>query len=263
MVRPLTRMTRDGKPYRRVEEIETLLEQLVSVSLDELLERSSISNRNDPRYIPSECLVHLIRGTRSDPSIRRFEGLYRNLLRRVLRSVPSPDSADGQTLSLTRARIQEKVVDRLADLLAADRREPSDRLDFFEVRFDAALANLRRDAQEQVWKEQNRYQSLVTDSEPGEFNAVLDSAVGQFDPFGVAEMQGQDYRSRLDAAIDTLPPDQIRIIQMLRRGVPIDSREDGVMTIAKALGRSEKTIRSHRDQAYAAIRAWIALEDGR
>ncbi len=72
VVRPLTKMTRDGKPYRRVEEIETLLEQLVTVSLDELLERSSISNRNDPRYIPSECLVHLIRGTRSDPSIRRF-----------------------------------------------------------------------------------------------------------------------------------------------------------------------------------------------
>ncbi len=50
---------------------------------------------------------------------------------------------------------------------------------------------------------------------------------------------------------------------MLRRGVPIDSNDDGVMTIARALRRSEKTIRSHRDQAYAAIRAWIALEDGR
>ncbi len=72
-----------------------------------------------------------------------------------------------RALSLTRARSPEKVVDRFADLLAADRLEPSDRLDFFEVRFDAALANLRRDAQEQVWKEQNRYESLDTDGATG------------------------------------------------------------------------------------------------
>lgn len=47
---------------------------------------------------------------------------------------------------------------------------------------------------------------------------------------------------------------------MLRQGVPIDSKEPDVMTIAKALGRSEKTIRTHRDKAYAALRT--ALLDG-
>ena len=59
----------------------------------------------------------------------------------------------------------------------------------------------------------------------------------------------------MDAAIEGLPPDQIRIIEMLRQGIPIDSKEAGAVTIAKALGKSEKTIRTHRDKALAALRA--------
>lgn len=47
---------------------------------------------------------------------------------------------------------------------------------------------------------------------------------------------------------------------MLRQGFPIDSKEPGVMTIAKALGRSEKTIRTYRDKAFAALRT--AMTEG-
>lgn len=47
---------------------------------------------------------------------------------------------------------------------------------------------------------------------------------------------------------------------MLRQGFPIDSKEAGVMTIAKALGRSERTVRSYRDKAFAALRS--ALTEG-
>ena len=64
----------------------------------------------------------------------------------------------------------------------------------------------------------------------------------------------------MDAAIDALPPEQIRIMHMLRQGFPIDSKEPDVMTIAKALGRSEKTIRTYRDKAIATLR--LALADG-
>jgi len=45
---------------------------------------------------------------------------------------------------------------------------------------------------------------------------------------------------------------------MLRQGIPIDSKEPDVMTIAKALGRSEKTVRTYRDKAFAALRATLA-----
>jgi DNA-directed RNA polymerase specialized sigma24 family protein len=68
------------------------------------------------------------------------------------------------------------------------------------------------------------------------------------------------YRLRLEAAIDALPPEQSRIIHMLRKDIPIDSKDPNVFTIAKALGRSEKTVRTYRDKAYAALR--IAMRQG-
>ena len=42
---------------------------------------------------------------------------------------------------------------------------------------------------------------------------------------------------------------------MIRQGIPIDSKEADAVTIAKVLKKSEKTIRTHRDKAYVALRA--------
>ena len=48
---------------------------------------------------------------------------------------------------------------------------------------------------------------------------------------------------------------------MIRQGIPIDSKMAGAMTIAKALKKSERTIRTHRDKAYAALRAVLTRGD--
>jgi DNA-binding CsgD family transcriptional regulator len=50
---------------------------------------------------------------------------------------------------------------------------------------------------------------------------------------------------------------QQRIIEMLRQGVQIDSNDPGTVTISKSLGKSEKTIRNHRDMAFSRIRMLI------
>jgi DNA-directed RNA polymerase specialized sigma24 family protein len=120
---------------------------------------------------------------------------------------------------------------------------------------------LRRDAQEQAWRDENRSTSLEFDEETGEPSEEVERAAGSFDWSSDSEIDGADYRFRLDAAIDALPPEQMRIIEMLRKGVPIDSKEADAVTIAKALGKSEKTIRTHRDKAFAAIRAAMSGEE--
>ena len=85
-------------------------------------------------------------------------------------------------------------------------------------------------------------------------------AAGIQDPFTASDFDDPAYRTRLEAAIDALPREQSRIIHMLRQGISIDSQEPDVMTIAKALGRSEKTVRTYRDKAFAALRT--AMADG-
>jgi DNA-binding CsgD family transcriptional regulator len=263
LITPLTKKTLSGKTYERDPKVEALLVELFSLSRDQMLARAAITRRNDPGYVPSECLVFLIRASRSDNSDAWFERLYKLLAERVLRCLPRLESADGKTESLTRGKIRDKVFGRFVELLAADRTEPATKLDYFEVRFDGALASLRRDAQEQAWREENRSEALEFDGETGELSPEVERAVGHIDPFAGPEIDGANYRSRLDAAIEALPPEQIRIVDMLRQGFPIDSKASGTMTIAKALGRSEKTIRAHRDKAFATLRAALLGEDGR
>ena len=261
LITPLTKRTLGGKPYERDPKIEASLIDLSLLPREELIERAAITRRSDPGYVPSECLIYFVRASRKDNSDAWFERLYKVLTERVLRCLPRPESADGTTESLTRGRIRDKVFGRFVELLAGDRTEASTKLDYFEVRFDGALASLRRDAQEQAWRDENRSTMLEFDDETGEPSPEVERAVGHFDPFAAPEIDGANYRLRLDVAIEALPPEQIRIIDMLRQGFPIDSKEAGVMTIAKALGRSEKTIRTHRDKAYAALRAALTGGD--
>lgn len=263
MITPLKKKTLGGKLYTRDAKIEALLVELSALSRDDLLKRATISRRADPDYVPSECLVHFIRSSRTDNSDAWFERLYKTLTERVLRCLPKAESADGKTMSLTRSIIRDKVFGRFVELLSADRTDYSVKLDYFEVRFDGALASLRRDAQEQAWRDENRSSPLEFDDDTGELSPEVERAAGHFNPFATSELDASDYRSRLDAAIEGLPPEQIRIVEMLRQGFPIDSKEAGVMTIAKTLGRSEKTIRTHRDKAYAALRSALLSGDER
>ena len=258
MIEPLRKQTRDGKLYKRVDEIEAKLVELESLSRNNLVARCRIRNREDANYVPTECLLYFVRASRTDSSNSDFEQLYKLLVGRVLRGLPNADNVDG-TLSLTKSEIREKAFDRFVVLLASDRSCYSEKLDYFEIRFDGALANLRRDAQEQVWRDENRSATLELD-ETGELSPEVERATQSFAPFSVSELDTNDYRSRLDPAIETLPQEHKRIVEMIRQGIPIDSKKSGAVTIAKVLKKSEKTIRTHRDNAYARLR--VVLTQG-
>ena len=239
--------------------MEALIADLVTLPRDALLARAEITKRSDPGYVPSECLLYFIRASSRDNNEAWFERLYRILTERVLRGLPKAESPDGKTESLTRGDVRAKVLGRFVELLSADRADHVDKLDYFEVRFDGAVASLRRDAQEQAWRDENRSQALEYD-DSGELSPEVEAAAGAHDPFSASDFDDADYRLRLDAAIEALPTEQSRIIHMMRQGFPIDSKEPDVVTISKVLGRSEKTVRTYRDKAFAALRA--AMGDG-
>ncbi len=261
MINPLRKRTSDGALYTRDARLAAKLVELDALSRDELVERCKILRRDDPLYVPSECLLYFVRSLRQDNSEAYFERLYKLLVGRLLRGLPKPDTSDGSTTSATKERIRDKVFGRFVELLASDRAAYSEKLDYFELRFDGALASLRRDAQEQAWRDENRQTALEFDEETGEPSIEVEKAVGSFDPFVNADFADLDYRSRLDAAIDGLPLEQIRIITMIRAEIPIDSKDPAAVTIARELKRSEKTIRLQRDKAIATLRRILSGED--
>lgn len=258
MIPPLRKRKRDGTLYSRPPQVEALLCELAELPRDEILLRAAATNRGDPSYLPSECLLHLLRASRGDNSDAYFERLFAMLSRRVMRALPRAERGDDRT-SVLNERMRDLAYGRFLELISADRNDYEERLDFFEARWDAAIANLRRDAWGKVRKEV-RGNKPLEDDETGELAYEVERAVGSFDPFDPAAMNEADYRSRLWAAIDSLPQEQIRIIEMIGRGIQIDSKEPGVVTIARSLGKSEKTIRNHRDKAYTAIRR--AMSEG-
>lgn len=263
VVTPLRKQLHSGELYKRDSKIEALIAEFTVFPRDELIIKAEITNRSDVKYIPSECLLYFIRASRHDNNDVWFERLYRILIERVLRSLQKVEYPDDETESLDYSDIRDMVYSRFVDLLAEDRTTYVDKLDFFEVRFDCAVANLRRDAQRKVWRNKKRFQPLEDDDETNELSLQVERAAGAFDLPDAPDLDDPAYRSAFDAAIMTLPAEQARIIHMMRLGFPIDSKEPDVMTIAKALGRSEKTIRTYRDKAFTALRAAMAEGEDR
>lgn len=251
MIASLTKRRKDGTSYLRPDNIEALLPTLAELPRDVLLERAHIRDRQNPDYVPSECLLHFIRVSRRDNSDAWFERLYKVLVERVLRAVPRAE-AGGKTTSLVNESIRNAVFDRFVEMLAKDRVQPDEKLDFFEVRFDLAVKRLRLDAQERAWRNDNRSDALDEGFGAIEADALAATAI---DPFEANIFLDPLFRDRVYCAIDNLPPEQSKTMHLLFLEWPIDSNDPAVMTIAKALGCSDRSVRNHRKRALKTLAA--------
>ena len=249
MARPLRKHKLDGTPYFRRDKVESEIQALAGISAAELERRADLWQVDDPGYVSPEALLYFVRNAAAGA---HRDKLTEKLLLRVARRVPSVADAGGKTVSLTKMNIREDVRDRFVDLLLSDRKQYDDRLDYYEVNFNSAVAADRRDANAQHWKHENRTAEIET--EDGEVSAQVELAVGDYNPFDADELDKKDYRLLLDEAIDSLPEFQRRIVVMWRQDIPIESNDPSVESISKVLGKSEKTIRTHRDKAFASLK---------
>ena len=252
MSRSLRKLKLDGTPYFRRDVVESEIQELADVSASELERRARLWSSTELGFISPEALLYFVRN--AVPGAYR-DKLTEKLLGRVASRVRPISNSGGDTVSLTWMNIREEVVDHFVDLLLSDRNEYDERLDYYEVNFNAAIAADRHDANVRHWKHENRSDELET--EDGEVTAQVESAVGSYDPFECDEFDKKDYRLLLDDAIDSLPELQRRIVVMWRQDIPIESNDPSIESISKVLGRSEKTIRTHRDKAFASLKRFL------
>lgn len=247
MIRPLRKIKLDGTLYRRRPAVETEIQELTAISLSELERRAAICSRDSADFVSPEALVHFVRNAEGDS---HREQLTECLLQRVFLLLPR-DSGE-VTVSLTKTNIRDDVVDHFIDLLLSERTAYDARLDYYEVNFNSAIAKDRKDASDRHWRRENRSEELVTDEE--EVSGVAEATIDGYDPFDAQELDEKTYRLWLEEAIDSLPQLQRRIVVMWSQDIPIDSQDPSAVTISKALDKSEKTIRTHRDKAFATLR---------
>lgn len=243
MARPLRKIKLDGTLYSRRPAVEAEIQELAALGDSELELKALDCSRASPDFVSPEALVHFVRNV--EPGILR-DTLTECLLKRIYLLLPRADDT-----SLTNSNIRDDVVDHFIDLLLSDRATYDNRLDYYEINFNSAVASDRKDARDRHWKHENRYDELE-----GEDDASLPiAAIGGYDPFDPTDLDKKSYRLQLDDAIDGLPEIQRRIIEMIRHDIPIDSKAPSVVTISKTLGKSEKTIRTYRDKAFATLRS--------
>lgn len=256
---PLRKTRPNGVPYTRVPEVEAKICELLLLSREDLLSQIQITSRDDARFIPGEGLLYLLRASRAESGSPYYKQLYHALAARILRGLPQSETSDGKSLALNAGRVREETLDRFCDLLIEDCAGYCEKLDFYEVRFDRAVKKLRVNAQRKILPDANQYVRLQFD-DSGEVSTEAERAASDYDPFHADGFSDADYRLRLGTAIDSLTPEHRTIVQMISLGFPIDSQDPDAVTIAKTLGKSEKTIRTHRDFAFDAIRK--AMNEG-
>jgi hypothetical protein len=85
------RISEDGARYTRLAHIEAAIELLSALPLHEFVDRARITNRSDPFYVPSECLLHIFRNAgRNQTFSPELEQLFLILRRRVISALPTP-----------------------------------------------------------------------------------------------------------------------------------------------------------------------------
>lgn len=258
-IAPLRKTNKDGKLYIRPSEIMAKLEVLVLLPRHEIAIRCSVLNRDDARYVPSECLVYLVREHRSRPTDEYSEVFYKTLLERFLKGILKPGSEFAATESLVESNIKDEALSKFLLLLGQDRNEYQTRLDYFEIRFNKCVAGIRNDAKRKIYPHANLHQPIEFE-EDGEPSVEFERATRGYTPFGPEELGDPDYSAKLDQAIDELPSIQKTIVVMWRNGVKIESKEPSDVTISEILNKTPKTIAKHRDLAFATLKKTLKGE---
>lgn len=251
---PLRKVKQDGQLYRRRQPIETMLAELAGVSFEVIGERARILDRRSPDYIPSEVLVHWIRQTRHHKSDAQFNILYPLLEQRIRHACPKKEIRVGRYTDL-----QEYVLERVVTLLLRDRSSYEEKLDIYEVVFDRTIAKLRTSAFRHNFSKDVPLTPIEYD-ENGEVTSEVENSLNQYQLEGMTQEEELTYRFQLRAAIDSLPEEERRLIDMQESGYPDQSEDPEVLTIAKLLGRTPKTVRAMRKRAYQKIREHLCIE---
>lgn len=245
MLRQLTKTRPDGTVYRRRPQTDQLLLQLLTLDRPQLRERLAVRDRGDPRYIPTECLIYLLREADQDARRGWFDALFlliRNRCKQTLtRAIRASGRSDDETL-------REEALSRFELYLARGLRADPEKLDVLEVAFDLALASMRKDLFAEETRRNVRFTELriATDEDADdqpqmEFVQPVSELAAELD---MQESEFEVFRTESLRSINVLPDDERDAILYLLGGVQIGSKDRNVDTIAKRQNVDERTVRN-------------------
>jgi hypothetical protein len=255
--------TEDGEFYCRPKEVERAIAALSELPANQVVARSRIRDPKDDDYVRTECLLHFVRRSTFQHDENASFDLFAELLDRVERSaVPEltrrNQRSDSEPQSMILVEVREAILEKFQDMLCGDRTDYDTRLDFCECKFNAALATLRLDKREQVSRRHKRFKPIAIDEESNDPSIEIEEAYAKLREPQNAETSDFLYRLKVQAAINSLPAEERQVIELLDRGLPIESQDPQVLSIVKVVGCVEKTVRNRRNRA---IKKLLAVKE--
>lgn len=257
------RKLKDGVPLTRQPEVVAAIERTFTWTFEELLQHAAINDRRHALYVPSEALMYRLRATKKDNSDKRFLALYDIIKRRLEAACARATTSEGETVfeNAKLADIRDRLVAHVVDLVLADRQDYSDKLDFFEVRFERAIRLLRIDKFRRIARHEVGKVALEYDDGSGEIIHEAEEGLASMRENIRSSEDDLTYRLSLRRAIDALPDEERKVIELILAGVTIESKDPNEISIVNLLGTVEKTVRNRRDRAITKIRAALKLGD--
>jgi DNA-directed RNA polymerase specialized sigma24 family protein len=245
MALPLKKRYLDGRNYFRPPAIEAETDEVLAQDGETVIRRAAIQERTSPEYLPSECLVHLIRNARRLDDEATMSLLIPILLRRCesnLRSRVSSELPNAES-------IREEILGQFSELFAADGAGANPhQLDFFEAHFNKAFQTLRIDIvrREERKTVKHKYVPLPDESQD---ESDFDETVLKY--FKVEpDQESKLVLEQLGKALNALPPDEkeaVVLCHILEYDVESEDPEKRTAaTICKVTGR---TIRNRLSRA--------------
>ena len=254
MVRPLTKHRKNGEVYTRPRIVEDEIDKVVELGPSALKQRLKISNRDEPDYLSSECLVHLIREAIRTNNQGVIDLVLPRLLSRcetiLLVKVPDDEFPDAEGL-------RDEILSEFGEMLASDGiGENPNILDFYEIRFNLAFKTFRLD---RVRAERNRINNLMAISEP-----LMDDEEENYEDVLVrlsremqvpATQESAVFLRELWKAIKALPVDEcIAFVLCNVLDYKVESQDPNQVTAATLCNCSGRTIRNRLARAAAKLK---------
>lgn len=248
--------TSEGSCYIRPSEINEQITDLFRLNRNEFIERIQCQEAN--ARVHSECLLYFIRRPPFDSEIDVLNALFIAIRQRVLHAVPVPKVVMHGESNRTSERsvdleIRDAVLDKFQELLCRDLHEYQERLDYLECRFNSGIHRLRATARRDILKRRMDMVPLPGENGASELNPEIEKAlVCISDAFDGPRVDFL-YRSKIFAAINSLPLDERQVIELLLQGFPIDSQDSEKETMVTILECCEKTVRNRLKRAFAKL----------
>ena|SRR5581483_1189401 len=247
MARPLSKHNlQDGNRYIRPTNIEAAIDAALAQDLRTLCSRAASQDRHSPEYLPSECLVHLIREARRRDDDASMNALLLPLLERckvILLHNVSDEIPNA-------AFLRDEILGQFAELFGNDGHvENHDELDFFEVRFNYAFMTLRFDVLREETKACTRH-VLLPDAQESETIADGEYFVSLSEKLLIPATQESSLALKtLIKAIKSLPSDERNAVILRVMGYKEESEDPNKTTVATLCGVTGRTIRNRLNRA--------------